>query len=298
MAAPLFRVRNRFPTLASAGVAVEWFRRYVNPRPNPHGVDVTLLTCLVRGRARHQIGAESFQETGGSVGITQLGEAHTLVAGGPGVEVANVYLNPAFPLPPVPQALLGARLALLPEHPGLVHRLDRRVRVEFPDFSAMGRLLRAMEAEQAGAGPGRDEALRGMLQVLVVWLCRQARAAGVGRGAPLPGAAPGGVERVRLRLDRRFREAQSLAALAALARMTPTSLCRAFRRHTGRTVTRYVAERRLEAALGMLRNGREKVLAVALECGFRDVSMFNRKFRALFGMTPGAYRRGLERRSG
>ena len=35
-----------------------------------------------------------------------------------------------------------------------------------------------------------------------------------------------------------------------------------------------------------------RILDIALDCGFGDVSNFNRAFRAEFGVTPRAYRLG------
>ncbi|MBN1670167.1 MAG: helix-turn-helix domain-containing protein [Kiritimatiellae bacterium] len=40
-----------------------------------------------------------------------------------------------------------------------------------------------------------------------------------------------------------------------------------------------------------LRSTDEKVLAVAMQCGFSDAGYFNRKFKAFVGASPRAYRR-------
>ncbi|NNM89068.1 MAG: helix-turn-helix domain-containing protein, partial [Phycisphaerae bacterium] len=52
----------------------------------------------------------------------------------------------------------------------------------------------------------------------------------------------------------------------------------------------YLIERRVAAAMVRLRSSDEKVLAVGLNCGFRDPAYFNRKFRKIVGMTPTTYR--------
>lgn len=62
---------------------------------------------------------------------------------------------------------------------------------------------------------------------------------------------------------------------------------------TGSTFTDRVLELRLQKAQAMLsRPGRRhaKVSEIALECGFNDVSYFNRCFRRRFGAPPGHYR--------
>jgi AraC-like DNA-binding protein len=47
---------------------------------------------------------------------------------------------------------------------------------------------------------------------------------------------------------------------------------------------------RLRRAAVRLRNEPAKIVDIALDCGFGDVSNFNRAFRAEFGVSPRAYR--------
>jgi AraC-like DNA-binding protein len=47
-----------------------------------------------------------------------------------------------------------------------------------------------------------------------------------------------------------------------------------------------VLRARLREAARRLATGRERVIDVAIECGFGDVPNFNRAFRAEFGVTP------------
>jgi AraC-like DNA-binding protein len=58
---------------------------------------------------------------------------------------------------------------------------------------------------------------------------------------------------------------------------------------TGRSFSEHLLERRLERAAAMLRNPAKKyckVADIALDCGFGDLSYFNRAFRRRYGMTP------------
>jgi AraC-like DNA-binding protein len=56
-------------------------------------------------------------------------------------------------------------------------------------------------------------------------------------------------------------------------------------------VVGYLLQRRLQEAMLRLRGSDDKVLAIALDCGFRDLSYFNRQFKSRVGMTPTQYRR-------
>jgi AraC-like DNA-binding protein len=91
-----------------------------------------------------------------------------------------------------------------------------------------------------------------------------------------------------------------LQSLAQESRLSPYHFLRAFSRLTGLTPHQYVLRTRLrEAALRLADSGSAeiaKILDIALDCGFGDVSNFNRAFRAEFGVNPRAYRLQAQRR--
>ncbi len=99
------------------------------------------------------------------------------------------------------------------------------------------------------------------------------------------------LESIRQHLDQHFASPQRLEDLAKQAGMTRTSLCRAFKAYTGKPLFTYLLDRRVQAAMIRLRSGDEKVLSIALDCGFDDLSYFNRKFKQRVDVTPSAYRR-------
>jgi len=47
-----------------------------------------------------------------------------------------------------------------------------------------------------------------------------------------------------------------------------------------------LVRRRIQEALLRLRTTDEKILSIALQCGFNDLSYFNRTFKRLLGRTP------------
>jgi AraC-like DNA-binding protein len=85
----------------------------------------------------------------------------------------------------------------------------------------------------------------------------------------------------------------SLARLAREAGLSPYHFLRTFKCLIGVTPHQYVLRARLRAAAVRLAAGTTKVLDVALDCGFGDVSNFNRAFRGEFGVSPRALRRAL-----
>jgi AraC-like DNA-binding protein len=85
-------------------------------------------------------------------------------------------------------------------------------------------------------------------------------------------------------------EALDLAGLAAIAGLGKHHFLRIFRRSVGMTPYQYVLRVRMGRAARRLATSKDPVLAVALDSGFGDLSTFNARFRATFGMSPSKYR--------
>jgi len=121
------------------------------------------------------------------------------------------------------------------------------------------------------------------------------RAVEVDSGGPpsrsaIAGSAVAPVTRAIRTIERRSSEALTLTGLARLAGLSPFHFLRTFESLTGVTPHQYVIRARLRQAAARLQLESSKILDLALECGFGDVSNFNRTFRAEFGVSPRQYR--------
>ncbi len=83
----------------------------------------------------------------------------------------------------------------------------------------------------------------------------------------------------------------SVADLADVACLSPFHFARMFKDIMGKTPHSYVSEQRLEAAKRRILEGRDSLAGIALDAGFSSQSAFTRRFRAVTGLTPGAFRR-------
>lgn len=121
-------------------------------------------------------------------------------------------------------------------------------------------------------------------------------ALGLGARGDVAGAARGGVRAVRLQavlmiLEKRFAEpdfsAQKLAAAAGLSERYVNELLY----EAGASFTMRLLELRLRRAAALLAQPTERRISdIAFDCGFNDLSYFNRCFRRRFGLTPTAAR--------
>lgn len=103
-----------------------------------------------------------------------------------------------------------------------------------------------------------------------------------------------GINEVLAYINENLTEVLDEATLANLAGVTPSTLSRSFRRHTGQSLTKYVNRLRVTLACQLLMSSDfATVTDVCYASGFNNVSNFNRQFLGLRGMTPTQFRRLL-----
>jgi AraC-like DNA-binding protein len=87
----------------------------------------------------------------------------------------------------------------------------------------------------------------------------------------------------------------SIAQLASQCGLSCSHFARAFRQATGRPPHRWLLERRVETAQGLLLNSQMSLREIAKACGFSDQSHLTRAFARMVGTSPGAWRRTRRR---
>jgi AraC-like DNA-binding protein len=105
--------------------------------------------------------------------------------------------------------------------------------------------------------------------------------------------AKGRVQRVHRFLLAHFREEINLERVADLLSLSPSAFSHFFRKHFAKSFTQYLNELRLGAAARLLLETDLPLSQIGYECGFHNLSHFNRQFKATYGQTPTAYRQQL-----
>lgn len=90
---------------------------------------------------------------------------------------------------------------------------------------------------------------------------------------------------------RRDDQALTLRALAARLHYSEYHATHKFREIAGMSLRTYLHQRRLAFALKEVRDTNRPLLDIALDYGFSGQEAFTRAFKALYGVTPGVYRR-------
>ncbi len=98
------------------------------------------------------------------------------------------------------------------------------------------------------------------------------------------------VRKVEEYIDENFKKEIRLKILSDIAGMTPAAFSRFFRMRTGKTVSDYIIDTRLGHAARLLVDTTTNVAEICYECGFNNISNFNRIFKKKKGCSPTAFR--------
>lgn len=82
----------------------------------------------------------------------------------------------------------------------------------------------------------------------------------------------------------------SLDKIALNANMSRTYFCTVFKKLNGLSPWEYIGLKRIQMAQKLLEISQKSILEISLECGFNNISHFNRAFKSATGRKPSEYR--------
>lgn len=98
------------------------------------------------------------------------------------------------------------------------------------------------------------------------------------------------VQKIKDYIEAHYKEDVKLGQLADLIGMTQVGCSRFFKMRTGKTISEVLTEVRLGHASRLLVDTTQSVAEVAYDCGFNNLSNFNRLFHKVRGFTPTQFR--------
>jgi len=85
--------------------------------------------------------------------------------------------------------------------------------------------------------------------------------------------------------------------LAELAHMSTNHFHRFFKQRTEQTLTQFINQLRIGKACKLLINSKTHISAISDQCGFRNISNFNRRFQIMKSCTPKEFRKSIHQPS-
>ncbi len=104
------------------------------------------------------------------------------------------------------------------------------------------------------------------------------------------------VQKVQDYVNRHYRDDIRLEQLADLSGMTPVAFSRFYKQRTGKSVTDYIIDMRLGHAIRLLVDSEMPVYEICYDCGFNNVSNFNRIFKKKKEHSPKEFRENYRKR--
>ncbi len=253
------------------------------PQVALHWHDSMELVFVKRGAGLIQMGAVTYPARTGDIFIFSPGTLHALrQTEGHSMEYENIIFE---------LELLGgagdlcAEKYLLPLQSG---RLSLTGRLTPNDLCYPNAAAYLREAEDANRTqlPGYELLIKGALLRFLALL--------IGQGRQLLPAETADTTRLKTILQwisANYDKELHVADAAQLCPCSSSHFMRWFKQMTGQSFTAFLNEYRLNAAAEALHSGDDTILSIATQCGFENLSYFNRAFKARFGQTPREYRR-------
>ena len=98
------------------------------------------------------------------------------------------------------------------------------------------------------------------------------------------------VQKVEEYINEHYNADIRLQTLADIVGMTPTAFSRFFKLRTGKTISEYIIDIRLGIASRKLVDTTMSIAEICYDCGFNNVSNFNRIFKRKKGVSPKSFR--------
>ncbi len=281
------------PMLEEFGFAVELFKNWTNNTPISHGHDVLEINYIVKGRARQISGQLAGEINEGTLTVVNYGLEHAIITDEGNIDIINIYIDIArMHLPRLDAKLTAVLRNVIPLHPVSINNLNKVVQLQVYDANRFKSILYGIMEETSHRLAGFDEAVRQYFSLFLIMMCRSAESNGLSSVT----AGERGVEKIEgllKYLEDNCHKHLELDSIAKIAELDKHYLCREFKRITGRTIFEYLLSRRLQKAMYELRTTDKKIIDIALDSGFANISNFNRQFKRSIAITPSRYRSQL-----
>jgi AraC-like DNA-binding protein len=90
-------------------------------------------------------------------------------------------------------------------------------------------------------------------------------------------------------LATQYQQKLELEKVAEIAHLHPSAFCRYFKNQTGKSLSAYLKDLRIGYACRLILDAKLSVSQICYECGFNNLSNFNRTFKQHTGFTPTGY---------
>ena len=241
------------------------------------------LIYVKKGRGRIQMGMAEYEGREGDIFVIPPGNLHAIHrVKGASMEYENIIFEVDFLGGGAADVCAGEYLAPLASGQLLS---PVRISCEEKDYEKLKACLEQMEELCGEKTIGFELGVKAVVLQFLFLLVR--------KYPHIHHSTSPDMEKLKMLLQQievRSSENLSVGQMAEFCGWSSSHFMRWFKNMTGSSFTSYVNDRRLAAAAENLRRTDHKIVTIAEDSGFSNLSNFNRQFKARYGMTPGEYR--------
>ena len=283
-------IREKSSLLTSHGFFVDFYPNFEGLTSNFHQLDVILISYVAKGEIEHQIENQCFTQKAGSIGITSYHQNHIIRENGKKADIYNIFLDPSkSPLPNMGEGLNQILSSLFPQNEHFSNNSHGNAHIEIQHREELHVLLERSLREIHDMSLGYLHALTSMKHLILLEICRSAQAIGTTSFFPSISYPPW-FDPFLTWIDQHYLEPLTLKIMAKHCGFSESYLSKTFKRVIGKSIVDHLIDRRIQTAMMLLSNTSAKVMDIALDSGFEELTYFNRTFKKRVGLSPREFR--------
>lgn len=247
------------------------------------------ISYIKSGRGVYRIGSKEIDIEPGDIYLFSTNEVHciTEIHDNRPMVLLNTHFEPRFIWSPQGNVFDESFLRIfLNRNENFSNRLDRRN----PTTKEIASLLLRMQKEADEKPEAYELMIKTYLLNILVLLIRNYDYVSQNEAPSLQSEKLFRVEAALNFIDENITKSLTLDDIALHAGMSRTYFCSVFKKLNGLTPWEYIGLKRMELAKHLLQHTEESVLEIAFDCGFNNISHFNRLFKRTTGLRPLEYK--------
>lgn len=244
------------------------------------------INYILRGQGEFICGNERFHAKKGDVLVILPNMLH---AAYPDADSDLIYRALVFH-PSMLGAGLSDRCAAMSIHPLISGKIKIAAMIsgEAENGEEIRKIVEQIFSCAAGDVPHADLLMKSGLMQLI-WLLLTDK-----NSISREDAGAGSCEAIRPALEfmaKNFRRTITVSELADISHLSKSYFMNCFKKSAGASAMEYLTQLRVNAACGALSSTEKRISEIAFDCGYENLSNFNRQFKKLTGYSPNEYRK-------
>lgn len=242
------------------------------------------ISYIVSGQGTYRIHGEDVEIKAGDVFIFGTNEVHWIYKISEPMVLMNIQCEPRYIWSPQSGSFDNS---LLDPFFNCIDTL-KRIKSHESLSSEIANTMKKIQTELSGKKCGHEIMVRSYFFEILVLLSRKYSKEIISTNVRV--GRLNDMEAALRFIDENITTPISLDEIALNANMSRTYFCTFFKKLNGLSPWEYIGLKRIQMAKKLLENSAKSILEISLECGFNNISHFNRAFKNTTGRKPSEYR--------